>query len=214
MLKKQCEQCSTEFETKDTKNGRRRRFCGPICSRRWCANNRSESWKKKASEAKIGEKNPMFGVEQTNTNSLANLVSDYWKGKSQSKESNEKRSKALTGRSLSEDHIKKMTETKRANRKWQPDDPEYKEFKKYRRRVTYWTNKNDLSLLENYDKRSKTGYHLDHRFSVYEGFIQNIPPKIIGNISNLQMIPAKENISKATKCSITKEELLCLTVRP
>lgn len=214
MLQKECEQCKDPFQVKDGKKGQARRFCGPICSRRWVANNRSAEWRSKASEAKKGKNNPMFGVKQANPNSLSNLNHDYWKGKSHSAESNEKRSKALKGRPLSEEHKRQISETKKANRKWQPDDPEYKEFKKYQRKVYYWTNKNDLATLENYDKRSKKGYHLDHRFSIYEGFLQNIPPKVIGNIHNLEMLPAKENMSKATKCSITKEELECLTVKP
>jgi hypothetical protein len=204
MLQKICEHCDTKFEVKDTKKGRSRRFCGPICSRRWAANNRSDSWKKKASEAKQGENNPMFGVAQTNPNSLANLARGYWEGKTMSAESNQKRREWSTGRKHTEEAKRKISE---ANSRWSPDDPQYEEFKKYRRKVYYWTEKNDLTQLKNHEKRSRTGYHLDHKYSITEGFRNNVPPKVIGNINNLEFLPHKVNESKGTKCSITKEEL-------
>ena len=198
MLQKVCEHCATKFEVKDTKKGRSRRFCGPICSRRWAANNRSDSWRKKVSKSKQGENNPMFGVKQTNPNSLANLARGYWKGKTHSEESNKKRSKALTGIKRSEETKRKISE---ANSYWR------EEFKKYKRKVYYWTNKNDLSCLKNYDKRALKGYHLDHKYSITEGFRNNVPPKVIGNINNLEFIHYIDNCSKGTKCSISLEEL-------
>jgi len=205
MIQKNCEHCGETFEVKDTKKGRGRRFCGPICSRRWTANNRSDTWRKKASEAKQGENNPMYGVSQTNPNSLANLNRNGWAGKTQSEESNKKRSKALTGRKLSEETKRKMSKAK--SKYLSPDDPQYTKFKKYQRKVYYWSNKNDLTQLENYDKRGKDGYHLDHKYSITEGFKNNIPPKVLGQLKNLEMLPAKDNISKGAKCSITLKEL-------
>lgn len=61
--------------------------------------------------------------------------------------------------------------------------------------------------MENYEKRSKTGYSLDHKYSVRAGFDNNVPPKVIGHISNLHFIPVKENSSKGAECLITKEML-------
>ena len=63
-------------------------------------------------------------------------------------------------------------------------------------------------MLENYDKRGKRGYHLDHMFSIFEGFKQNIDPSIVGHIKNLRMIPFKENLSKFNKCSIALDDLI------
>ena len=66
MLEKICEHCNTKFFLlKAGKKELKRRFCGPICSRRWAANNRSETWKQKASLAKQGKNNPMFGKESS-----------------------------------------------------------------------------------------------------------------------------------------------------
>lgn len=70
----------------------------------------------------------------------------------------------------------------------------------------------EIRKLENFDKRghaNKTGtYHLDHKFSVSEGFKNNIPPYIIGNICNLEMITSINNLVKNRKCSITKENVV------
>jgi len=71
----------------------------------------------------------------------------------------------------------------------------------------YWTEKNDLTQLENHEKRGRTNYHLDHKYSITEGFKNNVPPKVIGHIANLEFLPHKVNESKGTKCSVTLEKL-------
>lgn len=40
------------------------------------------------------------------------------------------------------------------------------------------------------------GYQLDHRISVKKGFDIGLNPKIVGSVSNLQMLPWKENRTK------------------
>jgi hypothetical protein len=211
MLEKICENCNIKFILPSlAKKYVNRRFCGPICSRKWAADNRSDSWKEKASLAKQGKNNPMFGVSLKHPNSLANLARGYWKGKTQTVESNNKRSTSMSGRKViwSEESKKRYVQKGiEAGRFWKPDDPEYLEFKKYRRKVYYWTSKNDLTQLEHHEKRGKLGYHLDHMYSITEGFKDNVAPKIIGSIYNLRFIDHKENCSKGTKCSITLEKL-------
>jgi len=209
MLEKICEYCQIKFTLPNhTQKYLKRRFCGPICSRRWAANNRSDSWKQKASLAKLGENNPMFGVSQTNPNSLSNLTRTAWTGKKQPIEANKKRAKKLTGIKRSQETINKTRQTKiDKGIYWKPDDLEYTEFKKYRRKVYYWTSKNDLTQLENHDKRGRFGYHLDHKYSITEGFKNKVPPKVIGSIDNLEFICYTDNLSKGTKCSITLEKL-------
>jgi len=51
-------------------------------------------------------------------------------------------------------------------------------------------------------------YHLDHRFSIKEGFENNIPIHIIASVHNLEMLKAKDNRIKTRKCSISLENLL------
>jgi hypothetical protein len=51
-------------------------------------------------------------------------------------------------------------------------------------------------------------YHLDHIYSVHQGFIDNIPPYIIGHKNNLRLLSASENSRKNKRCDITIEEIL------
>lgn len=86
------------------------------------------------------------------------------------------------------------------------------DWEKYKFLVWESTNRNDLTLLENYEKRGLAGvdggYQLDHKVSIKFGFDNNIEPDIIGNINNIEFIPWEENLSKGSGCSITLEELI------
>lgn len=70
--------------------------------------------------------------------------------------------------------------------------------------------KDEIKKLENFDKRGPllTDYHLDHKYSKRQGFLDDIPEEVIGHICNLEMILGSKNLSKNKKCSITKEELM------
>jgi hypothetical protein len=85
------------------------------------------------------------------------------------------------------------------------------EFKLYKKKVISITKKQSIHELPNFNKRGVSGidgnYHLDHKFSIVEGFKQNINPEFIGNINNLEFIPWIDNIKKRTNCSINKKEL-------
>lgn len=49
--------------------------------------------------------------------------------------------------------------------------------------------------------------HLDHIYSIAEGFKNDIPPEIIGHWTNLRLLPKIENSSKGAGCHKTKEQL-------
>jgi ribosomal protein L37AE/L43A len=76
--------------------------------------------------------------------------------------------------------------------------------KLYESGVMKVTNQQPINELPNYKKRGNSGvlgsYHLDHKYSILEGFKNKISPKIIGGIKNLEFIPWEENIKKRTKC--------------
>lgn len=83
------------------------------------------------------------------------------------------------------------------------------DFRKYKSLVNRYTNESLLfygELIENLEMRSKH-FHLDHKYSIKMGFINDIDPKIIGSVINMEIIPAKINSSKKEKCSITKQHL-------
>lgn len=70
------------------------------------------------------------------------------------------------------------------------------EKKVYYVKVWMITEDNDLTTLKNHEKRGFRKYHLDHIYSISEGFKNNIPPEAIGNIENLRFIHHKKNIKK------------------
>ena len=92
-------------------------------------------------------------------------------------------------------------------------DPALKsEWTRYKATVLNITAKQDVESIEHYEKRGRAGivgaYHLDHKYSIAEGFKQNVAPEIIGDIKNLEFITWEENLSKKDKCSVS---LNCLT---
>lgn len=50
-------------------------------------------------------------------------------------------------------------------------------------------------------------YHLDHIYSIMQGFIYSIDPKIIGHACNLQILSAVDNLTKSAECWITLDGL-------
>ena len=55
-------------------------------------------------------------------------------------------------------------------------------------------------------QRSKD-LHLDHIYSIAEGFKNNIPPEIIGHWTNLRLLSKIDNSSKGAECHKTIEQL-------
>lgn len=83
-------------------------------------------------------------------------------------------------------------------------------FKIYKRLVITETNRQNLKLLENYTYRGRNAYHLDHLYSIYQGFMDGTLPRIVGHIANLKMVWYKENISKGIKSTLSLIELIDL----
>ena len=139
----------------------------------------------------------------------------------------EKKYKGMLGKHMSKEHKEKVNKTKISKKEqglydhiylkrtgftYQEFQKRLPEFKKYYQKVRYITNKQPLHTLKNFNKRGKAGeigaYHLDHKFSIIEGFKKNISPDIIGNIANLHMIPWEINVMKQGDCCIELEELI------
>jgi len=80
----------------------------------------------------------------------------------------------------------------------------------YRNAVDNITRRNYykyINVINNDKLRRGKKYHLDHIYSVIDGYINNIPIEIISNIYNLRIIGSKENISKSGDSDISKKEL-------
>lgn len=83
-------------------------------------------------------------------------------------------------------------------------------LEKYRIIVRIYTEKTYRRYKHIIDPENKRGleYHLDHKYSILQGFIDGIDEIIIGSLFNLEIIYGKLNCSKGKKCSITKQELI------
>jgi len=112
--------------------------------------------------------------------------------------------------------IQKARQTKIETGKWLSDD-QIPEFKLYMRNVYYFTR---ISIKEKFslDELSETGLcgvegasQVDHMFSIKEGFLNNVSPKLIGHKNNLRLISWEDNDTKKSKSSITLQELFEMT---
>ena len=88
---------------------------------------------------------------------------------------------------------------------------EIKQFQNYRENVTQITNQN-FKKYYNYINpknlpRDHNKYHVDHIFTVIDGFNSKISPEVLASPVNLQMLLWKENISKHGRSDIIKETL-------
>lgn len=104
-----------------------------------------------------------------------------------------------------------IRKNKEASFQWIPLE-DYEDFKLYRYWVWKFTNKQNLHRILNYNMRGRSdinenAHHLDHKYSMFQGFKDCILPFIIGSEYNLEMLHYTANISKGIKCSIRKEEL-------
>jgi hypothetical protein len=91
-------------------------------------------------------------------------------------------------------------------------NPVKSEYVKYLLDIRRRTEKNDLSVLSNFEKRGRCdlvedAYHLDHKVSIFEGFAYNVPPEIISSIYNLEFLPHSVNCQKNKTSSMTIEKL-------
>lgn len=87
-------------------------------------------------------------------------------------------------------------------------------FHRYKVIVLHLTEKHRKKLTAGY----KTGlagevdvWHIDHCYSIKEGFKNKISPLIIAHENNLKMIPWEENLEKSASSSISLEELFSVT---
>lgn len=83
-------------------------------------------------------------------------------------------------------------------------DEEKLKLDRYYRSVWKATMSQPLHLLPNFDKRGhqsvEDAFAIDHKISIIYGFKNDISPKVIGNINNLQMLPHTENSRKQGDC--------------
>jgi len=92
--------------------------------------------------------------------------------------------------------------------KW--SEEELKSFEVYRKKVTYYSNKNYMENINTINPENKTRghltYHLDHIYPVILGFVNNIDAELISDYKNLQILPHNENRSKSDNTDMTVDD--------
>lgn len=89
-------------------------------------------------------------------------------------------------------------------------DPKLRtKYESYVKQVWNITNQNIKEYkIKNIKLRGLNhGYHLDHKYSISEGYTNKVDPKIIGHYKNLKVIKDILNISKGRNCSISLDKL-------
>jgi len=81
------------------------------------------------------------------------------------------------------------------------------DWSRYKQNVKRITQRNWLLHGYEYNKGLYDD-HLDHKYSIYNGFKYNVPVEVIGSIVNLQILSARENQTKRESNSITLEQLV------
>jgi hypothetical protein len=84
------------------------------------------------------------------------------------------------------------------------NDYEYFVYKKMVNKET----KKTLKLNKATFVKNNKGDTLDHKYSIFWGFYNDVPPEVIGSIHNLEYISLSENCKKQTNCSIDLKTLL------
>jgi len=104
---------------------------------------------------------------------------------------------------ITEDSINKMRASKAGFKSFEEYLEKYPDKEMYKRNVWRLTYQNDLTILENWDKRGRCGvdgaYQLDHIYPISKGYDNNIPPEEIAKMENLRMVPWRENLKKSNR---------------
>ena len=111
---------------------------------------------------------------------------------------------SLRSRLHNEENARKISATRRAKTGLLTEEVRTS-FRKYARACR------SLSQLWAKDNGYKLGpqtFHVDHIYSVLDGFKNEIAPAIISHPANLRILEAKKNTSKGPKSEITLQELL------
>lgn len=110
---------------------------------------------------------------------------------------------------------KKMKMSGENHRLWRNySDEELKNWWKYKKAVIRATNKNyeKYQHILNPDSlpRGVHTFHVDHKFSILDGYTNNIPIEVISSPVNCQLLPAHENRSKNGRSIISLDTLFNL----
>lgn len=93
----------------------------------------------------------------------------------------------------------------RIDKGMQIPDEDLSDYELYRKKVRALTERN-AKYVDGIEERSMK-MHIDHKYSIYMGFVNKIPVYLIASVENLETMDSGENISKGIACSIAIEDL-------
>ena len=131
-------------------------------------------------------------------------VKKQWEGAEQRKEETRL---TIDTRLNTKENIEKRKQT--LQEKWGDFTPEQmRDFRHYARRIRARAQK--WAKAQGYELGKQT-YHVDHKFSIWDAWLEGLPESVINHPANLRILEANENLSKGAKSLYTLEELLRLT---
>ena len=197
---KKCPKCGGDHDKK-----------GKFCSRS-CANSRTwseEDKKKKSKIAKNSEKVQLANRDKNKIDKLSKLA------KKQNEKGNTNWSKLHT-----KEVINKIKKTKKIKREiWlksidRANKIEYRKACKFNFSLNEYPNEFNFQLIEEYGwykaknrGDNPNGVSRDHRYSISEGFKNNVDPYYIRHPANCKLMNHSINNKKDRKSSITLDEL-------
>lgn len=110
---------------------------------------------------------------------------------------------------------KRLSECKTDIEKTKLEIARYREACKFKFSLKQFPDEFDFDLVRKYGwykaknhGDNQNGVNRDHMYSVMDGFVNHVDPKIISHPANCQLLLHSANVSKKDKSSITLEELL------
>lgn len=220
-----CPTCGKQLKYKNIRYGYSH-YCNNKCVKN--SNDYKEkwksSWKKNNSDGKsIIKRNETVikkygSIEEYNNNLFLSVKDSHLKKHGvehyfQSEEFKKKRKETLNEKYGNEKYNNpNKTKETRIKNGTQLDDSNIRNFNIFKRVVSNRTltiyRNNQKFINPNNLNRSHKTYHIDHKFSMKQGYLYNLPIEIMTHPCNLQMIDYMENLIKQDNCSITLNELL------
>lgn len=88
------------------------------------------------------------------------------------------------------------------------DIPEYENYRRHVWRISNQQYKLHKDIINPADLPRSLKYHLDHKYSIQQGWQKGISAEIIGGYKNLQIIEGRTNRQKGNKCVCTLTDIL------
>jgi len=205
-LQKNCKQCNEQFLTKD----KRKIFCSQSCSVTWNNLHRNKSIYKKHSQSL---KQKFLSGDLILPNTLKEKIKisclkckkDFYINPCLFK----------TRKYCSLNCYQKITPKYDENSTYEYSLDEYRKLCQFKFSLNDYPKEFDFTLIEKLGwyspsnkKNNLNGASRDHMYSVRDGWINKIDPKIISHPANCRIIKHTENISKNYNSILSLEELL------